>query len=135
MHQQLAGTCQIETACRISRISDSRFSENKQLHLKEAIDCVTDSTQQFQVNKLHPDCLYKIMCCNCGLQAYSFGLSNTITADMPLTGLLSRRQTQQLNHESQRLLHPVSLMDGQANLVPPSPTLCRKTSRVWYLHP
>jgi hypothetical protein len=41
------------------------------------------------VNKLHPDCLYKIMCRNCGLQVYFFGLSDTITADPPLTGLLS----------------------------------------------
>jgi hypothetical protein len=69
MHQQLAGTCQVETARKIFRISDLRFGKNKQLHLKEVIDCVTDSTQQFQVNKLHPDCLYKIMCRNCVLQA------------------------------------------------------------------
>jgi hypothetical protein len=77
----MAGACQVEAADRISRISDLVFSANKQLHLVEGIDYITDTTQQSQVNKLHPDCLYKIMCRNCGLQAYLFGLSNTITMD------------------------------------------------------
>jgi len=72
MHEQLAAA----RGAIDRRIPASRFSENRQLTLQEALDYTSDSSQVFQVNKSHPKCLFHCTCTVCEATVYLFGLSN-----------------------------------------------------------